>query len=279
MGKPRPIELRARVVAFVEEGNSNREAARHFRVSPRFVNNMMILYRSSGSLAPARQGHPPGSKLSAHGQWISERVSGFGEITLDELCVELAERGIEVHRATVGRFLHRLGLSNKKSLRASEQRRPDIARARDLWIKRRKRFFNRALARLIFIDETSTNTRLTKRTGWSQKGQRYAAYAPFGKWKTQTFIAGLRCHGLTAPFIVDAPMNGRIFEVWIETQLAPTLSPGDVVILDNVGFHKSQRAEQLIKDRGAWLLFLPSYSPDLNPIEMAFSKLKALLRG
>jgi len=114
MGKPHPIELRARVVAFVEEGNSNREAARHFRVSPRFVNNMMILRRSSGSLAPARQGHPPGSKLSSHGEWIGERVSAHGEVTLDELCVELAARGVAVHRATIGRFLHRLGLSNKK---------------------------------------------------------------------------------------------------------------------------------------------------------------------
>lgn len=156
--------------------------------------------------------------------------------------------------------------------------RPEIAKARDLWIRRRKRFFNKALARLIFIDETSTNTKLTKRTGWSPKGQRYRTHAPFGQWRTQTFIAGLRCHGLTAPWIVDAPMNRRIFETWIETQLAPTLSKGDVVILDNVGFHKSERAEQLVKDRGAWLLFLPAYSPDLNPIEMAFSKLKALLR-
>ena len=147
-----------------------------------------------------------------------------------------------------------------------------------MWIDRRKRFFNKALSHLIFIDETSTNTRLTKRTGWSAKGSRLNAYAPFGKWKTQTFIAGLRCHGLTAPWIVDAPMNSRIFETWIDTQLAPTLSRGDVVILDNVGFHKSERAEALIKAKGAWLLFLPPYSPDLNPIEMAFSKLKALLR-
>jgi transposase len=108
--------------------------------------------------------------------------------------------------------------------------------------------------------------------------QRFVAYAPFGKWKTQTFIAGLRCYGLTAPFIVDAPMNSRIFDAWVETQLAPTLSPGDVVILDNVGFHKSERAEQFVKAKGAWLLFLPPYSPDLNPIEMAFSKLKSLLR-
>jgi transposase len=140
------------------------------------------------------------------------------------------------------------------------------------------RFFRRALSRLIFIDETSTNTKLTKRTGWSPKGRRYYTYAPFGQWKTQTFIAGLRCHGMVAPWIVNAPMNRQSFETWVETQLAPTLSKGDVVILDNVGFHKSERAEQLVKAKGAWLLFLPTYSPDLNPIEMAFSKLKALLR-
>ncbi|MFK0165899.1 transposase [Rhizobium sp. NPDC090279] len=115
MGKPHPIELRERVVAFVGDGNSNRAAARHFRVSPRFVNNMIILQRTSGTLAAARQGHPPGgAKLSAHGEWIRERMSSHGETTLDELCVELAARGVEVHRATVGRFLHRLGLSNKK---------------------------------------------------------------------------------------------------------------------------------------------------------------------
>ena len=156
--------------------------------------------------------------------------------------------------------------------------RPEIAQARDLWIKRRRCFFNKALARLIFIDETSTNTKLTKRTGWSPKGQRFNSYAPFGSWKTQTFIAGLRSHGLTAPWIVNAPMNKRIFETWVETQLTPNLSKGDIVILDNVAFHKNERAKQLAKAKGAWLLFLPPYSPDLNPIEMAFSKLKALLR-
>jgi len=130
----------------------------------------------------------------------------------------------------------------------------------------------------VFIDETSTNTKLTKRTGWSPRGERYTSHAPFGAWTTQTFIAGLRCHALTAPWIVNAPMNRQIFEIYVETQLAPTLSPGDVVILDNVAFHKSPRAEALVRKRGAWLLFLPPYSPDLNPIEMAYSKLKTLLR-
>jgi transposase len=166
----------------------------------------------------------------------------------------------------------------KKSLAASEQRRPEIARARDLWTGGRRPFFNKSLAKLIFIDETSTNTKLTKRSGWAPRGQRYRTHAPFGSWTSQTFIAGLRSWGMVAPWIVDRPMNGRIFETWIETQLAPTLSKGDVVILDNVAFHKSPRAEELVRAKGAWLLFLPPYSPDLNPIEMAFSKLKTLLR-
>lgn len=170
------------------------------------------------------------------------------------------------------------GSAIKKTLLASEQQRADIREARELWIKRRKPFFAKALPRLVFIDETSTNTKLSKRAGWSPKGRRYRAHAPFGRWKTQTFIAGLRCHGLVAPWIVDAPMNTAIFEHYLETQLVPVLSPGDVVILDNVGFHKSPRADELVRQRGAWLLFLPPYSPDLNPIEMAYSKLKALLR-
>jgi transposase len=132
--------------------------------------------------------------------------------------------------------------------------------------------------RLVFVDETSTSTKMTRLRGRCAKGQRLKAKAPFGHWKTQTFVAGLRCHGLTAPFVVDRPMNRRIFETYVETQLAPTLQKGDVVILDNLRAHKSPVAEKAVLARGAWILFLPPYSPDLNPIEMAFAKLKALLR-
>lgn len=161
---------------------------------------------------------------------------------------------------------------------ASEHWRLDIRHDRDLWINRQRRFFSEVLPRLVFIDETSTNTKLTKRTGCAPCGERYRAHAPIGAWKTQTFIAGLRCHGMTAPWIVNNPMNNRIFEIYVETQPAPTLAAGDIVVLDNVAFHKSERAEGFIKQRGAWLLFLPPCSPDLNPIEMACSMLKALLR-
>jgi len=132
--------------------------------------------------------------------------------------------------------------------------------------------------RLVFIDETATTTKMTRHRGRARKGERLRARAPFGHWGTQTFIAALRHDGLTAPWIIDAPMNRKIFETYVETQLAPTLSPGDVVILDNLSSHKSEVAKAILRERGAWFVFLPPYSPDLNPIEMAFAKLKAHLR-
>lgn len=132
--------------------------------------------------------------------------------------------------------------------------------------------------RLVFVDETATTTKMTRLRGRARKGRRLKARAPFGHWKTQTFVAALRCDRLTAPWLIDGAMNKAIFETYVETQLAPTLSPGDVVILDNLSSHKSDKARALLRERGAWFLFLPPYSPDLNPIEMAFAKLKAHLR-
>ncbi len=115
MGKPHPIELRKRVVAYVEEGNSHRSAGVRFRVSPRFVNNMVMLKRETGSLAAKRQGNPGRGKLNGHAESVRCRMRENGDLTLDELCLELAhERGVEVHRSSMGRLLHRLGLSHKK---------------------------------------------------------------------------------------------------------------------------------------------------------------------
>ena len=136
----------------------------------------------------------------------------------------------------------------------------------------------KALERLVFIDETSLNTKLVKTTGWAPVGQRLIDHAPFGHWHTQTFIAALRCDGLTAPWVIKGAINRDLFNAYVETQLAPTLKRGEVVILDNLSSHKSAYAAEVLKSIGAGFLFLPAYSPDLNPIEMAFSKLKALIR-
>lgn len=134
------------------------------------------------------------------------------------------------------------------------------------------------LHRLVFIDETSVNTKLYRTRGRGQRGRRIHDTGPMGGWKTQTFIAGLRQTEMIAPWVLDGPMNKQAFEVYIETQLVPTLNPGDVVILDNLSSHKSKRAADILRKARCWFLFLPAYSPDLNPIEMAFSKLKAHLR-
>ena len=119
---------------------------------------------------------------------------------------------------------------------------------------------------------------MVKTTGWSSKGMRLSSHAPFGHWNTQTFIAALRHDRLDAPWVIDGAMNRDLFDLYVETQLAPTLQPGDVIILDNLSSHKSPKAGAAMETVGAWFLFLPPYSPDLNPIEIAFAKIKALIR-
>jgi transposase len=134
------------------------------------------------------------------------------------------------------------------------------------------------LTRIGFIDETSLKTNMAKTTGWAPKGERLVDHAPFGSWQTQTFIAALRHDRLDAPWVIGGPINRDLFNTYVETQLAPTLQAGDVIILDNLSVHKSPKAAQTLRDIGCWFLPLPPYSPDLNPIEMAFAKLKTLLR-
>ena len=133
-------------------------------------------------------------------------------------------------------------------------------------------------SKLVFIDETGANTKMVRSHGRSPRGRRLRAKAPWGHWKTTTFTAGLRHDAITAPFVLDGPMNGRAFCAYVEEVLAPTLAEGDIVVLDNLPAHKVKGVRAAIEARGARLLYLPPYSPDLNPIELVFAKLKALLR-
>ncbi len=132
--------------------------------------------------------------------------------------------------------------------------------------------------KLVFIDETWAATNMTRSYGRARKGCRCVGSAPFGDWQTTTFVAGLRHHRLTAPLLVDGPMDGELFLAWVEQFLCPTLQTGDIVILDNLSSHKVHGVRQAITAVGARALYLPPYSPDLNPIEKLFSKLKTLLR-
>lgn len=133
-------------------------------------------------------------------------------------------------------------------------------------------------SRMVFVDETGASTKMARLYGRALRGKRCVSAVPHGHWKTTTFVGGLRLSGMTAPMVLDGPMNGPAFLAWVEQELAPTLSPGDIVVMDNLPAHKPAAVRAAIERCGAELRYLPPYSPDLNPIEMAYSKLKALLK-
>lgn len=158
---------------------------------------------------------------------------------------------------------------------ASEQDRPDVARRRAQWQARQGRVES---ARLVFIDETWTKTNMAPLRGWGPRGTRLRAKVPQGRWQTLTFLAALRHDRIDAPWLLEGPINGETFRLYVEKVLVPTLRPGDIVVLDNLGSHKGRTVRRVIRSAGARLFFLPKYSPDLNPIEQVFAKLKHLLR-
>jgi transposase len=163
------------------------------------------------------------------------------------------------------------GFGSKKTLLALEQARADVARRRRRWQSGQRSLDPR---RLVFIDETWIKTNMAPLRGWGRRGQRLRGFAPHGHWRTMTFLGALRCDRLAAPCVFDGPINGA----YVEQQLVPLLKPGDIVIMDNLGSHKSAAVRQLIRTAGASLRFLPPYSPDLNPIEQTFAKIKHWMR-
>jgi transposase len=167
------------------------------------------------------------------------------------------------------------GYALKKSLRASEQDRPDVARRRARWRKYQGRIDP---TRLVFIDETWAKTNMTRSHGRCPRGKRLVAKVPHGLWRTMTFVAALRHDRIAAPCVFEGAINGENFRAYVEQCLIPTLKPGDIVILDNLSSHKRKVIRRDIRTTGAHVLFLPPYSPDLNPIEQVFAKLKGLLR-
>ena len=160
-------------------------------------------------------------------------------------------------------------------MHASEQERPDIAAARVTWKAGQGALDPK---RLVFIDETGTSTSMARLRGRAKRGCRVVGRVPWGHWKIVTFVAGLRHDAITAPFVIDRAMTSVIFIEYVRRCLVPSLSPGDIVVMDNLQPHKNAKVRELIEAAGAELRFLPAYSPDLNPIEQAFAKLKAHLR-
>jgi transposase len=161
-------------------------------------------------------------------------------------------------------------------LKAAEQDRPDVASQRAAWVLQQAGLDP---DKLVFLDETSAKTNMVRLYGRSPQGQRLVEKVPYGHWKSTTFLAALRSTGLTAPMVIDGAMNGPLFLAYLQQILTPTLKPGDVVVMDNLPAHKVAGVKEIVEKAGAQVLYLPPYSPDLNPIELVFSKLKWLLRS
>ena len=274
MHRPYPGELRTRVIAFVEGGGSRRGAAEQFEVSVSSAIRWVQRFRDDGTCEPTPRGGSI-SPLEKHSRQILALIRAQRDLTLDEIVSALHKRRIPGSRSALSRFFARHGITVKKSLRAAERKRADVARARRRWI-REQGFLDPA--HLVFIDETAVTTNMLRLNGWNPRGERLVSDAPMGHWETVTFIAGLRQTGIVAPMLIKGAMNGEAFLAYIEQCLVPTLKRRDIVVVANVPFHKVGGVEEAIQAVGASLRYLPKYSPDLNPIELLFHPLKTCLR-
>jgi len=275
MSKPYSLDLRERVVALIEAGASRHEAAERFEVSASSAIRWMQRLVQSGTVAAKPIGGST-SPLEAHRDWFFQLIAEHPDITLDEIVVAMKRQGIPGRRGAVWRFFQRHKITvKKKSMRAAEQERADVMRARRRWMREQGLFDP---ARLVFVDETATSTNMARLRGRSARGERVIDHVPQGKWQTLTFVAGLRHDGMVAPLVIDGPMTGAHFLAYLEQCLLPTLKLGDVVVIDHLKAHCVAGVRELIKAAGATLRYLPQYSPDLDPIELAFAKFKALLR-
>lgn len=268
-------DLRDPVLAATEE--AIRSVAARLDVSPSYVSKVQSKFRLAGDAMPGPQRNHVRPKLEPLYGALRARVAAQADATITELRAwVMREHGVSVSHAAMWETLARLGLTLKKRLRAAEQDRPDITEAREARAELQRKLDP---AKLIFLDETWATTNMARTLGRAPRGERLIAPVPHGHWHTTTSLCGLRHDGLIAPLVLDGAINGAAFLAYIEQMLCPTLRPGDIVICDNLPSHKVAGVRDAIEACGATLLYLPPYSPDLNSIELAFSKLKRLLRS
>ena len=274
MPKAYSADMRERVIAEVESGASRREAAEEFEVSASTAVIWVKCFRETGRCTAKSRGGSV-SPLEKHADFLLGLIEKQSDLTLDEVVWAMHKHKIPGSRTAVWRFFQRHKITFKKSLRAAEQERADVARARRRWMREQGLFDP---AHLVFIDETAANTKMVRLSGRCPRGERLIGRVPHGHWKTITFVAALRRNGMRAPCTVDGSMNGAKFLAYVKQCVSPILKRKDVVMIDNLPAHKASGIREAIEARGATLRYLPQYSPDLNPIEMPFSKLKAYLR-
>ena len=270
-------DLRDRVIEAGLTGSSVRQAAVRFGVGFSTAIGWVKRLCVEGVRSARRQGRPRGSKLDPHREFLLSRLEDEPDLTIEKMQELLCEeRGVRASLSTIWTFLDRADQTfKKKSVHASEQERPDVVQEREAWFEGQ---LDLDPNKLVFVDETWASTNMAPPYGWAPRGERLRAGIPLGHWKRTTFVAGLRLTGMTAPMVVDGSINGARFVDYVRRILAPTLTPGDTVIIDNLSSHKSDEVREAIEAVGAGVCFLPRYSPDFNPIEKAFAKLKSWLR-
>ena len=271
---PIPVPVRRRIVQLYERGKSTREIAQFFGFCVAAVRRVRQQFRQRGTLEPRT--HLSGRRTLL----TKERKQRLQELLSEQPDATLAELGTRMDRpfrtSTMDLWLRRLGWKYKKTLVAAEQNRPDVAEQRARWHEQLAR---EPVTGLVFVDESGANTQMTRWRGRALGGQRLVAHVPHGSYQTSTLISGIRWEGPCAPWLFEGPMNGEMFLAWITQGLAPTLRPGEVVILDNLATHKIRGIREALEAAGARLLYLPPYSPDFNPIEPMWSKIKQSLRS
>ncbi len=267
-------DLRTKIVEAVQRGMGQSEAARSFGVNLSSVKRYVRAIRKGGTLRPKKH---PGSKpkIDERGRRLLEAdVEQRPTLSLLERCRFLGQAtGMRVSVSTMSRVLRRLGFSRKKrSVGASE---------RDEWLRAAWRVIVAEqidARRLVFVDEMGANTSLAPLYAWARRGKRAWTNVPRNRGPNTTLLASMTHEGMGPCVAVEGTSTSAVFEAYVEQVLVPTLHPGQVVVLDNLTAHKGERVRELVERRGCELIFLPPYSPDLNPIEEAFSKIKALLR-
>ena len=275
MPKTYSDDLRERLTAAVTSGMSCNEAADVFSVAISTAVKWMQRLRDTGNVAAKPCGGST-SPLERHTKRILAVIHDRADATLDEIVTALDKRGIPASRSALWRFLGRHNITRKKkSLHAAEQKRGDVARARRKWIREQAQLDPN---KLVFIDETGVNTNMMRLYGRGPRGMRLVDEVPFGEWQTVTFVSALRHDRMVAPMVIDGPMGGELFLAYVKQCLVPALKPDDIVVMDNLASHKVPGVAAAIEAAGATLRYLPKYSPDLNPIELPFSKFKAYLR-
>lgn len=269
------VDLRERVLAAVDAGEMVAKVARRFGVTRPTIYSWLALREETGSLSPRTRSEPV-RKLDEYREQIEAALDKDSGLTLADLKEKL---GLPVEVSAVRKALDLWDLMFKKSVHASEQLRPDVQKKRVNWVAWRG-VIRRAKQRerLVFIDETSVTTSMLRLWGWGRRGERIVDHAPLASWKTCSLIGSIRTTGWSASMVVEGAVNAETFIAYTEQCLLPTLAAGDIVVLDNVPFPHDPRVETLIRSVGARVRFLPTYSPDFNPIEKAFSALKSHLR-